>query len=103
MVSPTFVLKPIAQGELVDPADTFIFLSEFRVMSEKPQPERLSRSLAHLHKRSQSSNGKFGFGITTYAGNLPQAVNWKSSWEVFFTKGLQRAIDLEIGDKGSEK
>lgn len=71
-------------------------------MSATPQPEQLSRSLADLHKRSQSPNGMFGFDVPTYAGNLPQEVNWEKSWEVFFTKSLQKAIQLEIDVKGPE-
>lgn len=57
-------------------------------MSETPPPEQLSRSLADLDKKSRSPNGKFGFGITTHARNLPQEVSWENSWEVFFCQEL---------------
>jgi fructosamine-3-kinase len=29
---------------------------------------------------SESPTGKFGFHVNTYAGNLPQMVEWESSW-----------------------
>ncbi|KAK5989533.1 Protein-ribulosamine 3-kinase [Cladobotryum mycophilum] len=72
-------------------------------MSEQmPDPQKFSSRLASLHRQSQSPNGKFGFHITTYAGNLPQMVEWEDSWEVFFSKSLRKALDLEIAAKGPD-
>ncbi|KAJ5319961.1 hypothetical protein N7508_000244 [Penicillium antarcticum] len=49
---------------------------------------------------SVSPTGKFGFYITTYAGNLPQFVAWEDSWEAFFAKTMRQALDLEVERKG---
>jgi len=59
--------------------------------------------LARLHQQSQSPNGKYGFHVTTYAGNLPQEVGWESSWETFFAKSLWHALELEIKAKGPDR
>jgi fructosamine-3-kinase len=68
-----------------------------------PEPEDFATHLAKLHRESQSPDGRFGFHITTYAGNLPQMVEWERSWETFFTKSLRHALDLEIKAKGSDR
>jgi fructosamine-3-kinase len=65
-----------------------------------PDPHKFTARLAALHQNSKSPNGKFGFPITTYAGNLPQMVEWEESWEAFFTKSMRWALDLEIKAKG---
>jgi protein-ribulosamine 3-kinase len=49
-----------------------------------------------LHQKSISPTGKFGFHITTGAGNLLQFIGWEDSWETFFTKSMRWALDLEI-------
>ena len=101
-VVPDFVPEPIACGTYQTVPDTHFFLCEFRDMAdaeEMPDPSEFTARLAELHK-GQSANGKFGFHRTTYAGNLPQFVDWEDSWETFFTKSLRHALDLEIKAKG---
>ncbi|OBT68037.1 hypothetical protein VE03_01454 [Pseudogymnoascus sp. 23342-1-I1] len=63
-----------------------------------PDLHKFAALLSTLHQKSVSPTGKFGFHITTYAGNLPQFVEWKDSWETFFT--MRQAFDLEIERKG---
>ena len=100
-VVPDFVPKPVAWGKYETVPDTYFLLFEFVDFSgEMPEPEEFTKRLAQLHTQSQSPTGKFGFHVTTYAGNLPQYVEWEDSWEVFFTKSLRHAIDLEIKAKG---
>ncbi|KAF4343917.1 hypothetical protein FBEOM_2152 [Fusarium beomiforme] len=57
--------------------------------------------LSEMHQKSVSPTGKFGFHITTYAGNLPQYVAWEDGWETFFAKSMRQALDLEIKAKGA--
>lgn len=98
---PEFVPKPIACGTYSTIPDTHFFLCEFRDMIEDmPDPEGFGALLSKLHQKSVSPTGKFGFHITTYAGNLPQFVGWEDSWEAFFTKSMRQALDLEIERKG---
>ncbi|KAI0908148.1 Fructosamine/Ketosamine-3-kinase [Ustulina deusta] len=96
-LQPGFAPKPIAYGTYETTPDTHFFLCEFREMSETmPNPHKFCALLAALHQSSESPNGKFGYHITTYSGNLPQMTEWEASWEVFFTKNLRYALDLEL-------
>ncbi|KAG7286471.1 hypothetical protein NEMBOFW57_008782 [Staphylotrichum longicolle] len=102
-ITPDFAPNPVGLGTYTAIPDTHFFLCEFRHFGdEMPDPEDFTLRLAKLHQNSQSPNGKFGFHVTTYAGNLPQMVDWESSWEVFFTKGLRHALDFEIKAKGPD-
>ncbi|KAI1157341.1 Fructosamine kinase-domain-containing protein [Nemania serpens] len=100
-VLPEFVPKPIAWGTYATVPDTHFFVCEFREMTnDMPEPHKFGALLSTVHQRSVSPTGKFGFHITTYAGNLPQFVSWEESWETFFTKSMRQALDLEVERKG---
>ncbi|OIW34507.1 hypothetical protein CONLIGDRAFT_7607 [Coniochaeta ligniaria NRRL 30616] len=100
-VVPEFVPKPRAWGTYTTQPDTHFFLCEFRDMTDDmPDPHKFGALLSAVHQRSVSPNGKFGFHVTTFAGNLPQAVEWEDSWETFFAKSMRQALDLEIERKG---
>ncbi|EOO04134.1 hypothetical protein UCRPA7_387 [Phaeoacremonium minimum UCRPA7] len=100
-VVPEFVPTPIAWGAYTSLSDTCFFLCEFREMIEDmPEPHKFAALLSTLHQKSVSPTGKFGFHVTTYAGNLPQFVEWEDSWEKFFTKSMRQALDFEIERKG---
>lgn len=98
---PEFSPRPIAWGTYDSVPDTHFFLCEFRDMTDDmPDPHKFSARLAKLHQSSKSPNGKFGFHMTTFSGNLPQKTDWEDSWEVFFTNNFRHALDLEIKAKG---
>ncbi|KAJ5781043.1 hypothetical protein N7457_006203 [Penicillium paradoxum] len=100
-VVPEFVPRPIACGSYRTIPDTHFLLCEFREMTDDmPDPRKFAALLSRLHQSSVSPTGKFGFHITTYAGNLPQYVAWEDSWEIFFSKSMKQALDLEIERKG---
>ncbi|KAK5635617.1 hypothetical protein RRF57_011329 [Xylaria bambusicola] len=81
--------------------DTHFFVCEFREMTnDMPEPHKFAALLSTVHQRSVSPTGKFGFHITTYAGNLPLFVSWEESWEAFFAKSMRQALDLEVERKG---
>ena len=61
-----------------------------------PDPIRLGRQLAELHRKSISPTGKFGFHVPTYDRRLPQVVDWDSSWASFFGKMLLGTLQLDI-------
>jgi fructosamine-3-kinase len=67
-----------------------------------PDPRKFTARLAELHQKSKSPNGKFGFHVTTYSGNLPQKTDWEESWEVFFSKIMRQALELELQAKGPD-
>lgn len=100
---PDFVPKPIAWGTYSTIPNTHFFLCEFREMlAEMPDPDKFAARLAALHQNSNSPNGRFGFHITTYGGNLPQLNDWEESWEVYFTKSMRWALELELKAKGPD-
>ncbi|KAL2264514.1 hypothetical protein VTJ83DRAFT_7024 [Remersonia thermophila] len=102
-VLPEYTPKPIGWGSYKTIPDTYFYLCEFRQMThDLPDPYRFTASLACLHENSRSPTGKFGFHVTTCAGNLPQYCGWEESWEVFFTKNLRMALDYEVAAHGSE-
>lgn len=100
-ISPEFVRRPLSTSEYALKADTHFLLCKFREMrGDMPDPHEFARRLAKLHLNSESPNGKFGFPVITYAGNLPQNVEWEDSWQAFFSRSLRHALDLEVSAKG---
>ena len=100
---PDFAPRPIAWGTYVSIPNTHFFLCDYREMiDEMPDPHKFASRLAALHQNSRSPNGKFGFHLTTYSGNLPQLNEWEDSWEVYFAKCLSYALDLELEAKGDD-
>lgn len=102
-LQPHFIPRPFAWGTYERNPDTHFFLCEYRDMvNEMPDPHKFGTLLAALHQDSHSPTGKFGFHLTTYSGNLPQATEWEESWEKFFTKNLKLALKLELQAKGPD-
>lgn len=102
-VLPNFAPKPIAWGSYHSIPDTHFFLCDYREMGDDmPDPDKFAAHLAALHQNSKSPNGKFGFHMTTYSGNLPQRNDWEESWESFFAKNLRWALKLELEAKGHD-
>jgi protein-ribulosamine 3-kinase len=100
---PDFAPKPIAWGTYKDVPDMHFFLCEYREMvNDMPDPHKFAARLAELHQNSKSTNGKFGFHVTTYSDNLPQKSEWEESWEDFFSKSMRQALELELQAKGPD-
>jgi fructosamine-3-kinase len=91
--APELVVKPIAWGQLNEIPACYFLLMEFKsLVLGLPDPVKLGRNLAMMHKRSESPTGMFGFEIQTYDGARPQAVAWDPSWTSFFLKLLAEAF-----------
>lgn len=100
---PEFAPKPIAWGTYQTVPDTHFFLCEYREMTEElPDVHKFAARLAALHQNSKAPNGKFGFHITTFNGNLSQDNEWADTWEAYFTKGLKHALNHEIAAQGPD-
>ncbi|KAF2015201.1 hypothetical protein BU24DRAFT_449962 [Aaosphaeria arxii CBS 175.79] len=100
-LAPDFAPEPIAWGTYELVPENHFFVSKFHDMRpDMPDPGKFAARLSALHQSSRSPNGKFGFHVTTYAGNLPQYTEWEDKWEIFFSKSLRKALDLEIEAKG---
>ena len=99
---PSLVPKAIGHGifKVKSPTTYFLLMEFVNVSDELPDPARLGKAIAELHRTSVSPTGKFGFHVTTYDGKLPQMVDWDSSWTSFFGKLLQGTLDLDIKVNG---
>ena len=97
-VVPDFVPRAIAWGTYKSTTSMHYYLAEFIAMIEEvPEPEAFCAVLAKLHKDSIafSKNGKFGFHVTTYAGNMPNDVTWCDTWEESYSRGLRGFAEQE--------
>ncbi|KAL8710860.1 MAG: hypothetical protein Q9220_004663 [cf. Caloplaca sp. 1 TL-2023] len=100
-VVPHFTPKPIAWGPCIHYVNYHYCLSEARVMEDKlPDPHAFTKDLAALHQLSESPEGKFGFHVTTFKGDMPHAEGWDWSWERYFAKSLKRDFVLQFGSQG---
>lgn len=97
-IAPQMVPKPIGHGTFSTDNDLHFILMDFLNLHDGlPPKENFTRQIAHLHRESMehSSNGKFGFHITTCNGTVEQDTTWTSSWELFYTRLLKQAFALD--------
>lgn len=100
---PDFIPEPIAWGSYQTVDDTHFFLCRFRDMTEDlPAPHKFAARLAALHQNSKSSEGKFGFHVNNFKGNLSLSNEWEESWEKFFTRNMRHTLNLELAAQGPE-
>ncbi|PGH18077.1 hypothetical protein AJ79_00704 [Helicocarpus griseus UAMH5409] len=96
-VTNDFAPKPIARGTFRSRPDAHYYICKFYELDERvPEPAEFCARLAELHKSSISPNGKFGFHVVTYNGNLPQENGYADTWEQFFTKGFEHMLNLNL-------
>lgn len=101
-LAPNFCPKPITWGTLKAPPNSHFYLCTFHEMSAgMPEPLEFCRQLAHLHSTHASPDGKFGFHVTTYNGNLPQDNTWVDTWEECFTNGIRHVFSVYRDRAGS--
>lgn len=101
-LSPDFVAKPIAWGELktIIPASYFLLMEFKDFVVGLPNPAKLGKRLADMHKKSESPTGMFGFGIQTFDGARLQFIAWDPSWTSFFSKLLAEAYRQDTETNG---
>ncbi|MCJ1394921.1 hypothetical protein MMC18_007801 [Xylographa bjoerkii] len=96
-VSRDIIPEPIGYGTFMSDPNTHFFLCEFVDMKDElPDLVDFCKLVADHHHRSMamSSNGMFGFPVTTCNGSTPQDCSWDASWEAFFTRSLQHKFRL---------
>ena len=92
-VIPNATPTPIAWGTYASNAEIHFFLCHFvDVIDEVPDIENFTTIVAELHAKSSSPNGKYGFPVPTYMGQMPQYNTWTESWEDFFTLSMERLM-----------
>lgn len=100
-IVPENVPEPIGWGECADRPGTFFLLLEFRDMvDEMPSAQDFVRIVAKGHQASESPTGKFGFHVTTFAGDHVSDNTWCDTWEEFFTRSMKYAMEREIQVQG---
>lgn len=103
-IKPDFVPRPIAWGTYKSLPDTHFYLAEFKNLGEElPEPADFCRKLAELHKNGVSPNGRFGFHVVTYNGDLPQDNGFTDTWEEFFARGLKHMLKLNTERVGTSE
>lgn len=100
--APELVVRPVAWGQLNEIPECYYLLMEFKgLVTGLPDPVKLGRNLAIMHKNSESPTGMFGFGIQTYDGARLQSVAWDPSWTSFFSKLLTEAYRQDKETNGT--
>lgn len=94
-IAPDFCPNPIAKGTFKDESCSHFYICKFYELSDGvPEPNSFCEKVARLHSAHTSPQGKFGFHVTTYNGNLPQDNTWSDSWEECFTNGLKHVFKV---------
>ena len=62
-----------------------------------PDPGRFCAVLARMHQNSigHAPEGKYGFHVSTYQGNMPQNSTWTDTWEEYYIRGLKDFMKQE--------
>jgi protein-ribulosamine 3-kinase len=96
-VAGSFCPKPIAWGSFKSITNAHYYLCKFYELAEElPEPSDFCAKLATLHTKSESPNGKFGFHVVTYNGDLPQENGYTDTWEEFFIKGFNHMVNMAV-------
>ncbi|KAL8699345.1 MAG: hypothetical protein Q9201_006057 [Fulgogasparrea decipioides] len=96
-VRADFIPKPILQGSFKSLQNTHYYLCRFYELAEElPEHKDFCAKVAYLHENSKSPNGKFGFHVVTYNGDLPQENGYTDTWEEFFSNGFKHMINLNL-------
>lgn len=103
-VIPDSTPTPITWGTYASNPDIHFFLCHFvDVIDEVPDIQRFTTKVAELHAKSSSPNGKYGFPVPTYMGQMPQYNTWTESWEDFFTRSMERLMTTIEESQGPDK
>ncbi|RSM01632.1 hypothetical protein CDV31_011273 [Fusarium ambrosium] len=101
---PEHVPRPLGFSTYESDPDRHFFLMEWVDMRDDdlPEPEAYMAPVVALHSRSMgmSPTGKFGFGVNTAFGNLPQVNKWEDSWEKWWTDYMTMILDREESLRG---
>ncbi|KAJ5691580.1 hypothetical protein N7488_012315 [Penicillium malachiteum] len=87
---PKLVPIPVGYGTYASNADIHFFICELLKMTEDiPEIQAFTKTLAELHTKGISPNGKYGFDVPTYKGTIPQYTAWHDTWEESFHHSIK--------------
>ena len=100
---PSLTPIPVAWGTYAADSNVHFFLCEFVDMTDDlPDVHALAESLADLHTKGLSPNGKYGFSVPTLQGTVPQYTAWTDTWEEFFSHSIKLVMDNEEKSQGPD-
>jgi len=103
-IIPDSTPAPIAWGTCASNPDIHFFLCRFvDVIDEVPDVETFTVKAAELHAQSSPPNGKYGFPVPTYMGQMAQYHTWTESWEEFFTLSMERLMMIIEESQGPDE
>ena len=101
---PDSTPAPIAWGTYASTSEIHFFLCHFLdFIDETPEIETFTAKVAELHAESSSPNGKYGFPVPTFMGQMAQYNSWTDSWEKFFTLSMERLMATIEESKGPDE
>ncbi|KAA8896542.1 Fructosamine kinase-domain-containing protein [Sphaerosporella brunnea] len=103
-VVPTFCPRPIGWGAFKSKPNTYYNLSVFHErVSSPPDPGAFATMLARLHTRSKSPDGRFGFPVATFFGEVLNERVGADSWEECFTAAIRHLLALDEEINGADE
>ena len=94
---------PFAWGTYAADSNVHFFLCGFVDMTDDlPDVQALAASLADLHMKGLSPNGKYGFSVPNFQGTIPQYTAWTDTWEEFFSNSLKLVMRNEEKSQGPD-
>ncbi|RYP78448.1 hypothetical protein DL771_000633 [Monosporascus sp. 5C6A] len=98
------VPQPIAWGSYSSIPGVHFFLCEFRLMTDDlPDLETFPAMIAELHRTGTSPDGRFGFDVTTFHGEVPIEHGWSDTWEEYFGRTTRVLLQLEQEVRGPDE
>lgn len=103
IVLPKFVPIPLGCGTYASDPNIHFFICELIHMTDEiPEIQSFTQTLAELHTRGISPNGKYGFHVSTYKGTIPQYTDWHDTWEESFHHSMKWFMHAEEKSQGSD-
>ncbi|PGH14323.1 hypothetical protein AJ79_03145 [Helicocarpus griseus UAMH5409] len=100
--APHMIPKPYGWGRVASEPCLFFYVCDYIPLTQAmPDPVKLAKLVADLHKNSESPTGKFGFYLPTYDGWQAQDVgHWDDSWTSCFARLLKGLWELDADMNG---
>ncbi|KAK6077787.1 hypothetical protein SCUP234_06545 [Seiridium cupressi] len=93
--------RNMAVGEYASMVALYKTLPKF-MTDDIPEVQAFVQLLAELHTKGVSPNGKYGFGVHTYRGTIPQYTDWHDTWEEAFHHSMKWFVYAEEKSQGPD-
>ncbi|XMA18953.1 hypothetical protein WAI453_011744 [Rhynchosporium graminicola] len=101
---PKFVPEPIGMGTYAaDPEIHFFCCELINITDEIPEIQAFTSTLAELHTKGLSPDGKYGFSVPTYKGTIPQYTAWHDTWEESYYHSMKWFMYAEETSQGFDE